>query len=67
MTVLVAAVTLLGIGVYSIVSVFRHHSYVQSLPRSPGNQQLRQRHYRFAITGACELALGLWFLWRYFN
>jgi uncharacterized membrane protein HdeD (DUF308 family) len=47
-------------GGYLLASAFRHRQYVQSLPPSHGNQEIRRHHVTFTVSGVAALALGMW-------
>ena len=64
---LVVGVLWLASGAIGLASVSRNHSYVKSLPDSPGNRRVRHQHYWMALFGVFAVTVGLWNLVRYFR
>ena len=54
------AVAWFGAGIFGVVTALRHRAYVNSLPPTPGNLQIRRENRTWLIAGAAMIAIGVW-------
>ena len=61
---ILVAMAWFGAGGFAVVTALRHRTYVESLPPSPGNSNIKRENTTWLVVGVVMIVIGAWHTYR---